>query len=67
MSDGSLTRRDIESVINYALGDVLFLKRELERRAVMPGELRDAVVAAAVPALIALEAEQARAQKAPLA
>lgn len=64
MSDGSLTRGEVEGVISYALGDVLFLKRELERRAVMPGELRDAVVAAAVPALIALEAEQVRAQKA---
>ncbi len=61
---GGLTRGDIEGVIAYAIGDALFLKRELEKHAAVPRELREAMTAAAMPALITLEAEQAKAARA---
>jgi len=59
---GLLTRGEVEGVIAYALGDVILLRQETKKHDINAG-LRDALLAAAMPAFIALEADRATAEK----
>ena len=59
---GPLTRGEVEGVIAYALGDALLLRQEMQKHDISP-QLRHDLMAAAMPAFIALEAGQARAEK----